>query len=958
MISNDVAHPISTGHPGASETLGRLKAALDHASHLLPAQGPISVFIHHNTLHAFEEFPFREATEKAAGVFGCEPYPTEARFHIERGKGRILDDDLRAALADDLGPTGADLIAPGVSRTDLRMAMLTRPIWVGTPAELRWKVAEEDIPQNGTGLWERCLKLVRDLPNPLAEPSTIRVRRSLVDAGGSDPDLLVHDLLARYSAAFIDQGMARLPLPGKEKGFLRGFSQLYSCGGAEPWHHRLAPLCRQVSSAGTDPIRCILDSLGDLGIAEVEWGEFLSATLLALRGWGGMIYQVEHRPDSVHHAIPTGSFVEFVAVRLLMDRAAAAHLAEEDFGYTGTLAALRPWLAGRRITEVTSELELRVYGVYQAARAAGISAVSEEMAREVLGFTDVKRRWIFQQAFERRFRIRALDALAYRFRHPATLPAKPRFQLITCLDEREESFRRHLEEVAPDCETFATAGFFAVVMYYRGAAGAHFTPLCPVVVHPKHWVEERPLEALEESDRRTRRYRRALGNTSHRFHVGTRGFAVGALLTAGVGVLATFPLVARVLFPRLTAHFRRRAESIVQPPKKTRLRLERTDPKPGPEAGGLGFSVEEMTGIAERVLRDIGLTRNFSRLVFTLGHGSHSMNNPHESAHDCGACGGAVGGPNGRAIAQILNDQRIRAGLLARGLVIPDDTVFVGGLHNTCNEYVKFADTDLIPESHRAAFDIAHEQIEAAIARNAHERARRFDSAPLDITPAAARQHMDDRAEDLAQVRPEWGHATNAYCVVGRRARTRGLYLDRRPFLVSYDPTQDDVDGAILARTLAAVFPVCAGINLEYYFSHIDPIGYGAGTKLPHNITSLLGVMDGAASDLRTGLPWQMTEIHEPIRLLIVIETTVAIMEKMMRDNPANGAMARNGWVQVALMHPETGAISVFERGEFRPYTPVSQTIRRVHTSHEWYAGKRDHLEFVEVAQEIGGGRP
>ena len=82
---------------------------------------------------------------------------------------------------------------------------------------------------------------------------------------------------------------------------------------------------------------------------------------------------------------------------------------------------------------------------------------------------------------------------------------------------------------------------------------------------------------------------------------------------------------------------------------------------------------------------------------------------------------------------------------------------------------------------------------------------------------------MDDRAEDLAQVRPEWGHATNAICIVGRRERTRGLFLDRRAFLTSYDPTQDDADAAILTRTLQAVFPVCGGINLEYYFSHVDP---------------------------------------------------------------------------------------------------------------------------------------
>src|SRR5207248_7048724 len=138
------------------------------------------------------------------------------------------------------------------------------------------------------------------------------------------------------------------------------------------------------------------------------------------------------------------------------------------------------------------------------------------------------------------------------------------------------------------------------------------------------------------------------------------------------------------------------------------------------------------------------------------------------------------------------------------------------------------------------------------------------------------------RAEDLSQVRPEWGHATNALTVVGRRRRTRGLFLDRRAFLNSYDPTQDDADGTVLERILQAAVPVCAGISLEYYFSYVDNTGYGSGTKLPHNIASLLGVMDGAASDLRTGLRWQMVEMHEPVRQLFVIERTPETLRKVL----------------------------------------------------------------------------
>jgi uncharacterized protein YbcC (UPF0753/DUF2309 family) len=213
---------------------------------------------------------------------------------------------------------------------------------------------------------------------------------------------------------------------------------------------------------------------------------------------------------------------------------------------------------------------------------------------------------------------------------------------------------------------------------------------------------------------------------------------------------------------------------------------------------------------------------------------------------------------------------------------------------------------------------------------------------------------MEGRAEDLAQVRPEWGHATNALCIVGRRARTRGLFLDRRAFLNSYDPTRDDADATVLARTLRAVFPVCGGINLEYYFSYVDNTGYGCGTKLPHNITSLLGVMDGAGSDLRTGLPWQMVEIHEPVRLLVVLETRPETILRVFEKDPALGGLARNEWVRLALLDPDSPTIRVFRDGAFDVYRPEADRLPRAATSTDWYRGWRDHLEFAAIGAEPG----
>jgi uncharacterized protein YbcC (UPF0753/DUF2309 family) len=282
------------------------------------------------------------------------------------------------------------------------------------------------------------------------------------------------------------------------------------------------------------------------------------------------------------------------------------------------------------------------------------------------------------------------------------------------------------------------------------------------------------------------------------------------------------------------------------------------------------------TGDARRRLSaQIGLTDDFAPLVLMLGHGSGSRNNPHLSAYDCGACSGRHGGPNARVFAAMANRPEVRARLAGRGLSISEATWFIAAEHNTCDDGIAWYDLDLLPPALQPALDRSFRPTGRSLPSHAAERCRGWPRHRRGRFAVAGPPACDGAPTIISQARPELGHATNAAAFIGRREMSRGLFLDRRVFLISYDPGGDD-DGLIVENILLAAGPVGAGISLEYYFSTVDNERFGCGSKVTHNITGLFGVMEGADSDLRTGLPWQMVEIHEPMRLLVVVEQTPA----------------------------------------------------------------------------------
>src|SRR5438552_15057369 len=140
----DLRPSLSQDRPQAPSRREKLGQAIDHAAHLLPMQGPIGVFVHHNTLHAFQDLPFEQAVIEASHLFGAEPYMAEAAYRAELARGRIHLEDIDAVL--DSEPDA--VVFPRLSRRSLRRAMMTPGVREFDAATILWRAEQGDLAKD------------------------------------------------------------------------------------------------------------------------------------------------------------------------------------------------------------------------------------------------------------------------------------------------------------------------------------------------------------------------------------------------------------------------------------------------------------------------------------------------------------------------------------------------------------------------------------------------------------------------------------------------------------------------------------------------------------------------------------------------------------------------------------------------------------------------------------------
>jgi uncharacterized protein YbcC (UPF0753/DUF2309 family) len=695
---------------------------------------------------------------------------------------------------------------------------------------------------------------------------------ALRDAAGAPAPFTWHDLvvhqISQHCAASFDALQASWRAGAGAGLYARWLDQV-AADRALPWSQGRRALVGQVAAMPRDPQALVASALQALGIPAAGRTPYLTALLLSINGWAA--WCAWERWQARLTGGDDDRIVELLAIRLAWE-----WLLQAD-APPGVVPA--DW-ADR-------------WAVFESGAAR----------REHEQRVD----WLLQHAAEIAYQQPVARGLLASPQRP--LP-EAKVQAVFCIDVRSEVFRRALEATSPEVHTRGFAGFFGLPIAYSPLGSELTRPQLPGLLSPAACVTE-TAESPALGQVIAQRRRQALG-WRQRWASFRTAPASGFSFVETCGLLYA-PALLRDSLPTTATPARWEDTGLPAGAARTmRPRLPQAEADPGAAAD-----------LAAGILGAMGLRRDFAPLVLLAGHGSQSANNPHAAGLDCGACGGQTGEVNARALADLLNDPAVREALRARNIDIPAGTYFVPGLHNTTTDDVVLYDLDRVPATHAAAIGELRAWLAQAAARARRERAPSLGLAALQDQPEALGRSVRERANDWAQVRPEWGLANNACFIVAPRERTRHLDLGGRSFLHDYDWREDPTLG-VLELIMTAPMVVTNWINLQYHASTVDNRRYGSGNKVLHNVVGgRIGVFEGNGGDLRIGLPMQSLHDgedwrHTPLRLSVFIEAPRAAIEAIVARHAVVQQLIDHGWLHVLRIDPDQGLVEQIHHGRWR----------------------------------------
>jgi uncharacterized protein YbcC (UPF0753/DUF2309 family) len=848
------------------ESESDINVLIESASQVIAPLWPISTFAARNPWMGLEKQSFDQVAGWLKNTRDVDIYPSASMIHSAKSRGEIDEAFVEMGLQRWLDSHSFNIprdVAERFCHAALKLDAL--------PSNLLSSLELEKLAEEFSGLNTGSI-----------ENSSIQPISSHLE--NQDGERLINILdyhVIKWCKLYLDDSQAGWTLPNREKGFYHAWQRLISYDPALSNNQR-----KRLKGWPQEAHTALKEALIALEIPESEKQTYLEGHLLSLPGWAGMILW-RSRQSSHEHSLLT----EYLAVRISMEWALLKpylpltnQRLEKKVSIAPLLASWIHW--GDLIIEEWSQMS---------------AAEQNEYLSFAYSFDGKLRRKLWLEAWEQTHTERLSQKIISKQRE--TNDKKSALaQLAFCIDVRSEPFRRQFEKEGP-FETIGIAGFFGLPIATSELGSNHSHSALPVILKPQHKIKE----AADENELKLYQQRKqAVNSLSYTFKTMKQNVLASLLLPELSGPWLSLQMIARSFVPR-------RADRFIHNLRKTWLRKPNTtlslNHVHNTEAEiPVGFSDEEKVNYARQALKMMGLIKNFAPLIVICGHGSKSTNNPYAAALDCGACGGAAGGFNARVLAALCNLPEVREELSSEGFKIPEDTVFVAAEHKTTVDELHWIYVPELSEAAQEAFDRI-EAILPIVSHNANaERLAQLPNLQEELKNPKAEAHRF--AEDWSEIRPEWGLARNAAFIIGQRELTQDCDLEGRAFLHNYDWNQDE-SGDLLANIIAGPGTVTQWINLQYYASTVAPHYYGSGNKATQTVTAGLGVMQGNASDLLAGLPWQSVmqsdqeAYHSPLRLLIVIQAPREYVERLLNNDSALREKVQNGWVRLASVDPD-----------------------------------------------------
>ena len=277
MAYRDITQPLLEGsHDKIQNFELDLDASIEHIAHWLPAQGPIKDFIHHNTLHAVQHYPFHEGVSVAAKMFGARSYLPLDDYQKMYRQGRIKATAIDWAIEHS-----------------------------GCPRQNHEKLRVTMFEQDDTDHY------------PPVSLDNHGIRNAWLTQLEIDLNSQVHPVLFRLLGNFLDQGISRWSLPKNGEHFWDCVLRL-ATNSFLPLYPLNEPLIHELLSENPDHV--IKTCLNKIVDDEQLYEQYLLEVLLAHPGWSGMVHVIEKNPKALL-ARREISLKELLAVELAIEMA-------------------------------------------------------------------------------------------------------------------------------------------------------------------------------------------------------------------------------------------------------------------------------------------------------------------------------------------------------------------------------------------------------------------------------------------------------------------------------------------------------------------------------------------------------------------------------------------------------------------------------------------------------------